>query len=266
MQAAGLDEFVQASLKSSNRLLRTVGGLFAGAAKAETPLLLAQVPGAAGVAVWSAGAGLAMGLAAPPPGCTEDGQTTPSLKAPTPPLQRARTFGDPHLVTMDGTAYDFQAAGEFVALPPRSGDFVMQTRQRPWPGSRSVSVNVAVAIGVLGDTIQFDVEGGKLSVTVNGSPSTVLPASLPGGGRVTQSLGTFLVRWPDGSEIAVGTNSWGLTLNAGLAPRGRVPWPGCSARTKARPTARSSHEMADGTVRKESITRRSTASSETRGG
>jgi hypothetical protein len=41
--------------------------------------------------------------------------------------------GDPHLTTIDGRAYDFQAAGEFVML--RSEDVEIQARQEPYQDS-----------------------------------------------------------------------------------------------------------------------------------
>lgn len=40
-------------------------------------------------------------------------------------------WGDPHLTTVDGVHYDFQSAGEFVAL--KSDDLEIQTRQSPVP-------------------------------------------------------------------------------------------------------------------------------------
>lgn len=66
--------------------------------------------------------------------------------------------GDPHIVTTNGIAYDFQAAGEFVALRDQDGSFELQTRQSPVltnfiPGpdryhgiASCVSLNTAVAL------------------------------------------------------------------------------------------------------------------------
>src|SRR5262249_55990190 len=63
--------------------------------------------------------------------------------------------GDPHLTTMDGVHYDFQSAGEFVALRDGNG-FEIQTRQTAvsttseFPDTYTglpvcVSINTAVA-------------------------------------------------------------------------------------------------------------------------
>src|SRR5262249_39343922 len=69
--------------------------------------------------------------------------------------------GDPHITTVDGLTYDFQSAGEFVALRDSLGTLEIQTRQTPvatnGPGSAAnnttglstcVSVNTAVAVRV----------------------------------------------------------------------------------------------------------------------
>lgn len=66
--------------------------------------------------------------------------------------------GDPHIVSTNGIAFDFQAAGEFVALTDGDGSFELQTRQSPVattfvPGANPytglascVALNTAVAL------------------------------------------------------------------------------------------------------------------------
>ena len=56
--------------------------------------------------------------------------------------------GDPHIVTQDGVAYDFQGAGDFVLLRSPANDVEMQVRYRR---SKWVSLFTSVAIRV-GDT------------------------------------------------------------------------------------------------------------------
>jgi hypothetical protein len=87
----------------------------------------------------------------------------PSMGNPTPfcgigPTAGPSDRGDPHIVTTNGIAYDFQAAGEFVALRDEDGGFELQTRQSPVltnfiPGpdqytgiASCVSLNTAVAL------------------------------------------------------------------------------------------------------------------------
>ncbi len=66
--------------------------------------------------------------------------------------------GDPHIRTIDGVSYDFQAAGEFVALRDTGSDLEVQARFVPPPGdSNSVSVMTAAALRSDGDTVMIDV-------------------------------------------------------------------------------------------------------------
>ncbi|MEQ1917326.1 MAG: cadherin domain-containing protein, partial [Gallionella sp.] len=50
----------------------------------------------------------------------------------------ARAVGDPHLITVDGLHYDFQSAGEFVALRGRNG-LEIQTRHTPVSTASAIS-------------------------------------------------------------------------------------------------------------------------------
>jgi Subtilase family/Peptidase inhibitor I9 len=110
--------------------------------------------------------------------------------------------GDPHVTTVGGIHYDFQGAGEFVAV--RDGNKLeIQTRQAPvssapppedgYSGLRTcVSITTAVAARVNGHRVTFDpsaddprdtsipvirIDGAKTGVDENG-------VDLPGGGRV----------------------------------------------------------------------------------
>src|SRR6185369_11133515 len=77
----------------------------------------------------------------------------------------AANEGDPHLTTVDGVHYDFQSAGEFVALRDASG-LQIQTRQtavstagtvpNAYTGLNTcVSLNTAVAAQVGGRRLTF---------------------------------------------------------------------------------------------------------------
>ncbi len=94
--------------------------------------------------------------------------------------------GDPHIRTIDGTNYDFQAVGEFTLLADRDG-MVIQTRQTPVPTATPitnaytgltscVSVNTAVAAlvgshrvsyqpGGADGSLEFYVDGKRLDLT-----------------------------------------------------------------------------------------------------
>ncbi|MGJ8545255.1 MAG: nidogen-like domain-containing protein [Sulfitobacter sp.] len=65
--------------------------------------------------------------------------------------------GDPHLVTLDGVAYDFHAAGEYTLLRATDGtDFAIQARMVPVTGSDNLTVNAAVALRAGGKDIMID--------------------------------------------------------------------------------------------------------------
>ena len=76
------------------------------------------------------------------------------------PVTRARTYGDPHLVTYDGERIAFQAVGEFVLTKADDSRFEVQTRQRAVQDD--FSVNTAVAMNINGDRVAMTVasEGG----------------------------------------------------------------------------------------------------------
>lgn len=128
--------------------------------------------------------------------------------------------GDPHLTTFDERHYDLQAAGEFVLV---TGDGLqVQARQVPYPGSRTVSVNSAVALDVGGDRVAFYQDGGVIEVRLAGTPATVTeqPTRLPRGGTVSRTPGAaaYLAVWPDGSSAAVQPlGGWGLNVDVRLA-------------------------------------------------
>ena len=135
----------------------------------------------------------------------------------------AGTNGDPHLSTFDGRHYDLQAAGEFVAV--RSGtDLQVQVRQVPYPGSRQVSVNRAVAVAIDGDRLGIYQEDTGLRVRLNGVDRAFTGSTtLPKGGTLTHGADHYEARWPDGSRVWVQvTGGWGLKVDvlASAARRG----------------------------------------------
>jgi hypothetical protein len=100
-------------------------------------------------------------------------------------------WGDPHMTTVDSVAYDFQGAGEFIAL--KGDKFEVQTRQRPVPTANpatdphsllnlcvSTYSAVAVRIGSNRVTLEPYVINGQpdpttLQLWVNGNLVTNIP-------------------------------------------------------------------------------------------
>lgn len=152
----------------------------------------------------------------------------------------AATEGDPHLRTIDGTHYDFQTAGEFVALKAADG-FEVQTRQRaiatnffPGPNPHTglatcASLNAAVAARVGTHRVTYQPRfGGQpdpsgLELRVDGVLTALSEAgvALPGGGRVLRSgVGGLEVEFPNGALLVVtpgwwaSQSAWYLNVNA----------------------------------------------------
>jgi hypothetical protein len=137
--------------------------------------------------------------------------------------------GDPHVTTLDGTSYDFQGAGEFVALRA-SGDVEVQVRQAPIstsfnPGpnphtglATCVSLNTAVAarVGKRRVTYQPNLSGvpdpSGLQLRVDGALVTLGASGmdLGNGGRIapTGAPGGIEVGFPQGYTLSVTPGWW----------------------------------------------------------
>ncbi len=75
-----------------------------------------------------------------------------------PVVGQGHGWGDVHLVNFDGKPYDFQAVGEFILVKSLIDDFQVQTRQKPWGASTTVSVNTAFATTIDGYNVVYDSE------------------------------------------------------------------------------------------------------------
>jgi von Willebrand factor type D domain len=142
-----------------------------------------------------------------PPG---PGETIDDDEKPPEPLQCyghgcAHSAADPHLLPFDSPWYDFQGVGEFTLIRSTSDDLEVQVRQLPWPGSKVVSQNVAVAMKVAGDRVGV-YRGNPLVVRVNGRQVLLARKDLrlPRGGTIKPLRdGQVDVVWPDLSAVRV---------------------------------------------------------------
>ena len=71
-------------------------------------------------------------------------------------LMEGVAYGDPHLVSLDGLSYDFQAAGEFDLLQVPDFNFNVQARFQPPSSSASYSLFKALAVEVADHKVQID--------------------------------------------------------------------------------------------------------------
>jgi hypothetical protein len=141
--------------------------------------------------------------------------------------------GDPHLTTVGGIHYDFQSAGEFVALRDGNGTQI-QTRQTPvstqppvantYTGlATCVSLNTAVAarVGTHRVTYQPNLDGrpdsSGLQLRVDGvlKPLGAQGLNLGPGARVVKSsAGNGIeIDFPDGTSLTATPNFWGPPHN-----------------------------------------------------
>lgn len=125
--------------------------------------------------------------------------------------------GDPHLTTIDGLAYDFQAAGEFVLLEAVDGEeFVVQARQEPvgseaCPGT--VAINTAAAMKVADKRLAF-YAGREYPLYIDGAPTHLGSGTLPLGqdAVISQQGSLYTISWPSGELVTVQVASRNLNL------------------------------------------------------
>ena len=106
-------------------------------------------------------------------------------------------WGDPHLVTFDRLAYDFQGVGEYILSKSLIDEFEIQARMAPWGTSKVVSIQSALAMNVSGDRVGVYV-GRSPALYINGEPTILTEGImlLPSGGVVESASGGYKV--PEG--------------------------------------------------------------------
>ena len=111
------------------------------------------------------------------------------------------THGDPHITTVDGVSYNYQAAGEFVYF--RREGFEVQSRYLGRPGSATYSAGTAVRLGDHVIESHFDA-----SYDVN---EAGVPVIIDG---VLTRLDAEGIRFEDGAVVAVEPSRTGRTVIA----------------------------------------------------
>ncbi|EAU66928.1 von Willebrand factor type D domain protein [Stigmatella aurantiaca DW4/3-1] len=129
-------------------------------------------------------------------------------------------WGDPHLGTFDGLAYDFQGVGEFILVESiRGTPLTVQARMRPWNGSNDVSVMTALATLVGSSRVGFYL-GTNPPVKVNGAAVSLAVGNtvpLPGGGRLRRKdASSYIVYYPGHDRLIVTLNNGYIDANFAL--------------------------------------------------
>ncbi|MDR9394281.1 MAG: Ig-like domain-containing protein, partial [Roseovarius sp.] len=128
-------------------------------------------------------------------------------RAPPPPPVEADIFGDPHLTTLDGLGYDFQAVGEFTLLESTAGD-PMNVQVRTEPINDAVSVITVMSMELDGSRIQIDGEA-DTPLTIDGTPTEIDTLDGPvdvGNGQIfyDSEMNGFTIVTESGEQIKVG--------------------------------------------------------------
>jgi hypothetical protein len=157
-------------------------------------------------------------------------QTFRDTWCPFAPNSSSEDSGDPHLITINGIHYDFQSAGEFVALKNSDTGFELQTRQspvqtsftpptNPYTGLAScVSLNTAVAARVGKHRVTYQPSLGsegkadRMELRIDGKLVTLSasPINLGGGNIVAlaSSGGGLDITISDGTSFSVTPLFW----------------------------------------------------------
>jgi Ca2+-binding RTX toxin-like protein len=138
-----------------------------------------------------------------------------------PPVMR----GDPHLMTWDGLAYDFQAVGEFVLAESSNGGVALQARTAP-VGDLASKITALAAL-IDGHRVTIDALA-AVPLRVDGQVVTLAAVSQPfmlGMASITFNGNSYLIEDADGITMAVDLFEDRLDLSAepaaGLAGRVR---------------------------------------------
>ena len=124
------------------------------------------------------------------------------------PVNNARAHGDPHLVTLDGLRYSFQAAGEFSLLQESDGTAIVNAQFFPSTDTFSVPNGIAVQVGDSVVAVQRHAETGTVRATVDGQLvssrlTTLDDGFIMFGSQFAGTDGVVTIRRSDGIRVDV---------------------------------------------------------------
>jgi PQQ-like domain/von Willebrand factor type D domain len=121
--------------------------------------------------------------------------------------------GDPHVLTLDGRRYRFQAVGEYWALRSLDRRVEVQIRTVPYGKSGLVSSVQGVAAGIDGHRLVVDASASDL-VTLDGQPLEGKAVPTDNGGLIVVIDKGVAVYWPDDATTLTVTHIDGPAMSA----------------------------------------------------
>jgi hypothetical protein len=155
------------------------------------------------------------------------GLRTPCRKSTTPrpecQQRGGRSYGDPHIATIDGLSYSLQTVGESILIKSNNGSFEVQERHSPL--SSSMSLNTAVAVKVGRDRVAFyaqEVPDGNTNtpLRLNGKPIMLQDDKLafPGGGSIAKQSDNYVIHVPSGENVVISLRGSGNQAFLNISP------------------------------------------------
>jgi Ca2+-binding RTX toxin-like protein len=137
-----------------------------------------------------------------------------------------QAYADPHLVTLDGLAYDFMAVGEFTAVRAVAGD-PLEVQIRTKAVGEVVSSISGVAVGIGGSRVTVSADE-PATLRIDGVVTVIDPLVGPvavGGGLVFFDGQTFTVQMPNNELVRITDRGEFLDLSVavdGARPAGQL--------------------------------------------
>jgi hypothetical protein len=145
------------------------------------------------------------------PNCKQDDQ------------KQGKSYGDPHIATIDGFSYSLQTVGEAILIKSNDGSFEVQERHSAF--SSSMSLNTAVAVKAGRDRIVLytrEMPDGNTStpLRVNGKPVTLQndKLGLPSGGSIARQGNDYVIHVPSGENVVVSPRGTGDRMFLNISP------------------------------------------------